>query len=121
MLSAALNIEGEHSEIELSSLYDWLVREDNLRDARIELVPVAVAPETMGALSDTIMVVLGSGSAGAMLARSLSVWLTTRTADIKIKVSTGKGTVQLDAHHVRDPAALIEAINVILEDDDEAA
>jgi hypothetical protein len=78
----ALSVEGDSTGDELRSMYDWLIREDELQGAKFQFAAAGVREGTMGAVSDAIVVALGSGSAGAVLARSLSVWLSTRGSDI---------------------------------------
>ncbi|GAA2165045.1 effector-associated constant component EACC1 [Actinomadura napierensis] len=71
----------------LQSLFDWLRREDEFR-GRLLLEPSGggVGGE-MGGLLDVLTIALGSGGAGAVLARSLSTWLTNRHANVKVTVS----------------------------------
>ncbi|GHE98970.1 hypothetical protein GCM10014715_63950 [Streptomyces spiralis] len=101
----------------LQSLYDWLRLEDEFR-GRLRLAPSA--PGTggeMGGLLDVLTIALGSGGAGAVLARSLSTWLTHRHADVKVTVKGPDGrSVEVDAHLVRgDVPGLIREITRLVD------
>jgi cytidylate kinase len=67
----------------------------------------------MGALSDVLIVALGSGGAGVVLARSLSLWIQHRTADLKVTLKGPAGTVELEGRRIRDPEAVIEALREV--------
>ncbi|MGW0004084.1 effector-associated constant component EACC1 [Nocardia grenadensis] len=95
------------SAAEVRSLFRWLQREEDLPNPAF--TPAAPGPEDMGGLSDALVVVLGSGT-GVVLARSLSVWVRHRTADVKVTIRGQKGTVELDGKRVRDPLAVVEAL-----------
>ncbi|MFF3699000.1 hypothetical protein [Streptomyces sp. NPDC002221] len=88
----------------LSSLHAWLQREDGLR-GRLRLEGSAAFSETseeMGGLLDVLSVAVGSGGAGAVLARSLSTWLSHRHTDLKVNITAPGGrSLEVDAR-VRD-------------------
>ncbi|MES4891898.1 hypothetical protein [Streptomyces sp. NPDC096012] len=85
------------------SLLDWLRHEDELRGRlRLESSSGGSGGE-MGGLFDVLTVAVGSGGAGAVLARSLSTWLAHRHTDVKVTVKSSDGRcVEVDAHRVRD-------------------
>ncbi|OIJ68436.1 hypothetical protein WN71_008435 [Streptomyces mangrovisoli] len=65
-----------------------------------------------------LTVLLGSGGASAVLARSLTVWLQTRRSDVKITVSTPDGnSVTVEATNLR-PEEALPAITRVLDRDD---
>jgi hypothetical protein len=64
----------------------------------------------MGAVSEILLASLGGGSAGAVLANSVSVWLRTRVTQVKVRIEGSQGSVEVEAGNVRDPAALITRI-----------
>ena len=68
----------------------------------------------MGALSDVLVVALGSGGMGAALAGSLSVWLRTRVNDLSLRVRTKQGEVELTASTTKNAEELIEAITTLV-------
>ncbi|MEU9239388.1 hypothetical protein [Streptomyces shenzhenensis] len=87
----------------LQSLLDWLRLEDELRGRlRLESSGSGTGGE-MGGLLDVLTIAMGSGGAGAVLARSLSTWLTHRHADVKVTVRRPDGrSVEVDAHLLQD-------------------
>jgi hypothetical protein len=97
-------------ERELRSLRKWLVDEPGLRGWRITLANPELAPGDMGAISDVLVVALGSGGAGAALVASLSAWLQTRVTTVKMRMRSDAGEVEIEATTARDPAALVERL-----------
>ncbi|MWK38297.1 hypothetical protein GEV43_32495 [Actinomadura sp. J1-007] len=72
----------------------------------------------MGAAFDGLAVALGSGGVGAVLARSLSVWLRHRTADVRVKVTRPDGgSVEVTVERARDPEAVIEDVRRLTGED----
>ena len=67
-VSAGPDVE---TETHLVALRDWLAAEEALR-GRVELLARTPQPGQMGAALDVLAVALGSGGAGAVLARSVS-------------------------------------------------
>ena len=102
-------------EITLRSLLDWLRHEDELR-GQVVLEQVAPRSGEMGGLADALVVALGSGGAGAVLARSLSTWLWQRRSDLKLTITAHGRTVELDASRVPDAQALVREIGGLLGD-----
>lgn len=101
-------VTGRDPQAELSSLRDWLAREDQLR-GHVATEQPAVAPDEMGALVDVLSVAVGAGGAVTVLANSISVWLTQRHSDVTIEVTSENGrSVVVDAKRVRDAAGLVE-------------
>jgi Effector Associated Constant Component 1 len=71
----------------------------------------------MGAgVLDLLEVALGSGGAGAVLATSVSSWLSQpRRADVTLTVTAEDGRhIELDARRVRDPAVLLREVQRLL-------
>ncbi len=95
---------------ELQHLYRWLRREEDLPASSINIAPRPPGPEDMGALSDVLVVALGAGGAGAVLANSLSVWILNRKSDLKLRFSGRGGTYELEATRIKDVDAVIEAL-----------
>lgn len=98
------------SGAEIRSLFRWLRRDDDLPGGTVRLEPAAPGPDEMGAVSDVLVVALGSGGLGAVLARSLSVWVQHRTSDLKLTFQGTKGTVELDGKRIKDAVAVVEAM-----------
>lgn len=111
MDDVTINVSGAHdSGAEIRSLLRWLRRDDDLPGTAVRLMPATPGPEEMGAVGDALVVALGSGGVGAVLARSLSVWVQHRTSDLKLTFHGKKGTVQLDGKRIKDPVAVVEAL-----------
>lgn len=110
---------GVETDAHLVSLRDWLAAEDALR-GRVELPARPPQPGQMGAALDVLAVALGSGGAGAVLARSLSTWLVQRRTDITVHVSRGDGQdVTVEVRRASDPQAVIGAVGQLLEGGEE--
>ena len=68
----------------------------------------------MGAVSDVLVVALGSGGTGAVLAGALAMWLRTRVNDLTIHIRTANGDLEYKAHSSKDPNDLISAIRTLV-------
>ncbi|MET8873181.1 hypothetical protein [Nocardia sp. NPDC004604] len=89
---------------ELTSLWQWLVAEDELR-GRIQVVDSVPEPGTLGAITDTLIVAVGTGGAATVAVRALSsaliVWLQHRSGDVSVKVARSDGsTLEYSATNV---------------------
>jgi membrane-associated two-gene conflict system component 1 (EACC1) len=102
----------------LKNLQDWLLNEPALLDCRVSRPPAIPEPGQMGAVSEVLVVALGSGGSGAALAGSLSVWLSTRVNDMTLKIRTQKGEVNFHARSTKDAKELIEAITPLISETD---
>ncbi|MFE9534710.1 hypothetical protein [Streptomyces sp. NPDC006691] len=96
----------------LMSLHDWLRHEDELRGRVSWEASREGTDGEMGGVLDVLGIALGSGGAGAVLARSLSTWLTHRHIDVKMTVTASDGrSVELDAHLLQgDVQALVREV-----------
>lgn len=109
------------AEAELRSLRGWLSVEEGLGDSRIDIARRPIAGNEMGAVVDVLFVTLGAGGAGAVLARSVSTWLQTRGTDIKIKIKTDKGAVEIDARRIRATPSVLRDIALLVERSDDSS
>jgi hypothetical protein len=101
----------------LQALLDWLRQEDELR-GRLHLEPASDGhDDQMGGLFEVLTIAMGSGGAGAVLARSLSTWLTHRHTDVKVTVKGPDGrSVEVDAHLLQeDVPGLMREIRQLVE------
>jgi hypothetical protein len=100
-------LESQDPVEELSSLYDWLSRDDAFR-GRVRMSRAAPKPDEMGAVVDVLLIALGAGGAGTVLAGSLSTWITSRRSTVRLRLRYGKGReVEIDADRVKDPGAFL--------------
>jgi hypothetical protein len=86
---------------EIVSLGEWLRGERALAGA-VRAVPRQPAETELGGGLELLAVALGSGGAGATLAKSLITWLQTRRSGVKITVTTRSGSVTLEASQVKE-------------------
>jgi hypothetical protein len=110
-----LGIAGPDAEDALRDLNGWLANEDDLR-GRLELRRKPISPGQLGGVLDVLAVTLSSGGAGAVLATSLTTWLTQRRADVSVTV-TGPDDrkVTVDVHRAADPAEIIREVGKLAE------
>jgi hypothetical protein len=106
---------GQYSDEELRSLHEWLCDETSIGPGRVKYDGIDTGPQQMGAVSDTLIVVLGSGGAGAVLARSVDTWLRQRTTDVKLKITQKGRSLEVSAGKVRNVDRFIESIDRLLD------
>jgi hypothetical protein len=117
-MNVELTVGGPGSLDELKNLEDWLLDDPELAGCPVTRPAGSPAPGEMGALSDVLVVALGSGGAGATLAGSLSVWLRTRVGDVTLRVRTPQGEAELTARNARDAEALVASVSSLLSGSD---
>ncbi|MFI9201189.1 hypothetical protein [Streptomyces sp. NPDC053048] len=105
-----ITVESGQGEADLRSLEEWLLRSRGLRRTPITRPAPVIRPDDMGAVSDILMVSLGAGGAGAVLANAVSVWLQNRVTHVKVRIESPRGSVDVEAGNIRNPAALIMRI-----------
>ncbi|WP_086825751.1 hypothetical protein [Allokutzneria sp. NRRL B-24872] len=77
---------------ELRSLLGWLLREDDLETPR--LAPAVPAEGEMGALADTILLLV-SANGMAVLRSAVKTWLRQRRANVEVTIRTPDGETSL--------------------------
>lgn len=103
-------VNGDDNRVALESLFDWLRHEDVLR-GHLQFRPSTAPPGAMGVVDEALIVMLGSGGAASILARSLTEWVKQRTSDVRLTLTRPDGeTISVDARRIRDPAALIDTV-----------
>lgn len=106
----ALAVHGAEAEQHMRLLYDWLTLEDELR-GRLRLRSLPVVEGEMGGVLDVLTVALGAGGTGALIARSVSTWLSQRRADVTVTVKAPDGReVTIDVQRSQDPLAIIREV-----------
>ncbi len=71
----------------------------------------------MGGAGEALVVAVGSGGMGAVLAGALSTWISQRRSDVKLTVTREDGrTIELDAKRV-DPRVVIQEVRRLLDID----
>ena len=117
-MDVELTVRGHGYFEELKSLQDWLLDDPELAGCPVTRPAAAPGPCEMGALSDVLVVALGSGGAGTALASSLVVWLRTRVGDITLRVRTPAGEAELTARNAKDTEAVIASFASLLSGSD---
>jgi hypothetical protein len=96
-INIATFTDDKSSDLELRSLQDWLLHE-RPRPGRVGRADKPAKRGEMGAASDALQVALASGGALTVLAGAVSTWLSTRSQNVKVKVTRPDGeTLDLDA------------------------
>lgn len=117
-MGVTISISGEDHQAELTSLEDWLLADPDLRQCTVSRPAAVPEPGQMGALSDVLVVALGSGGSGAALATALSVWLRTRVQDLTVRLQGPQGTFEFSTRTTQDPRELIAAITPLVSGSD---
>ena len=106
-----LSVEGDEPVEGLAELSDWLHLESELRGL-VSPGDALPGPGALGALSDLLMVAVGSGGTLSVLAASLKVFLAQpRRSDVRIVVtSPDERRVELGAKRVGDVEQLLRQV-----------
>ncbi len=115
-MEAELHIVGDEAPDELADLYRWLTHEREFA-GRVDRLPAPLPETGLGAVTDVVVVALGSGGAGVALAQSLRGWLSTRRRTVSVQVKTDKGEAKVDATNVATEDVL-RVLERILSDGD---
>ena len=114
-MDAQIRITGGTGE-ELAALGEWLGGEDELR-GRIRTVHGPVGDTEPGSVTELLIVALGTGGAGTVLASSLKTWLVTRRTTAKITVESAGRSVTLNIQTAGEVGPLLEQILKVGDDD----
>jgi Effector Associated Constant Component 1 len=94
---------------ELAALGEWLGGEGELR-GRVRLCSGPVGDTDLGSIPDLLIVTLGTGGTGKVLASSLITWLQSRRTTARITVESGGRHVTLDIQTAGEVRPLLEQI-----------
>jgi Effector Associated Constant Component 1 len=94
---------------ELAALGEWLGGEGELC-GRVRLCSGPVGDTDPGSIPDLLIVTLGAGGTGKVLASSLITWLQSRRTTARITVESGGRHVTLDIHTAGKVGPLLEQI-----------
>jgi Effector Associated Constant Component 1 len=110
-VSLQLSVKGDEPVGELEELSDWLRQESELRGL-VSPAAVVPGPGELGALSDALVVAVGSGGTLSVLAASLKMFLAQpRRSDVRIVVTAPDGRrVELDAKRVSNVEQLLRQL-----------
>jgi Effector Associated Constant Component 1 len=110
-----IQVSGSNDQSETGRLWEWLRRERSLA-GQVRAVQSEPGAGQLGGAVDVLAVTLGSGGAGAVLARSLLAWLQSRRATVAVTVKTDTSVVTVSARDVRSADALRILMQVLPDD-----
>jgi hypothetical protein len=96
---------------DVQALFAWLQRDDEFR-GRVRAVTKPPAPGEMGGAAQMVTVALGSGGAIAVLAATLSAWVTSRRTRITVDLSVGDKIrrFEIDGANAADAQRLFRSV-----------
>lgn len=98
-MDVQIRIVGGDEVTEITDLWAWLRGERDLV-GKVRAAGRAPGATELGGATDVLIVALGSGGTGAVLAQSLTTWLRTRRSDVEVSVTTGDTTVTVNAGNI---------------------
>ncbi|MBO3752422.1 hypothetical protein J5X84_40735 [Streptosporangiaceae bacterium NEAU-GS5] len=111
-------MEGEISVAgdEAGNLLEWL-RQERALAGKVRKVSVPNGRAELSGITDVLMVALGSSGVGAVLARSLMAYLSSRTRSVDLTVKTKNGSAEINTRNL-DADETLRLLDRILRDDD---
>jgi hypothetical protein len=109
MVDAQIRITGAREVEDYLALANILSTERELA-GRVTTVPAPTGPNDLGAGIQMITVALSSGGVGAVLGQVITEFLRNRRSDIKVIVTRGDQSVEVDAKRVGDARAVLERV-----------
>jgi hypothetical protein len=97
------------------SLRSWLVDRDELR-GKVRLAAAVPPPGRLGAVVDTLEVVLGAGGAASVLASAVVSWVRQQRSDIRLTLTRRDGDkAELVANRMRamDASELLSVVSAL--------
>lgn len=94
-MEATIRMSGDNEVDEFASLFQWLQTERDLQ-GKVQTIRNRPRGGELGGAFDAISVALSPGGAGVALAGVLIVWLRTRRPNIKLTITKGDCTVNID-------------------------
>ncbi|MEU4743460.1 hypothetical protein AB0G02_23760 [Actinosynnema sp. NPDC023658] len=116
-MDVLIAVSGGDEVDELADIWSWLRTQRELAGA-VRGIRSEPGETDLGGAVDVLVVALGTGGAGAVLAQSLTAWLRTRKPSISITVKTKSGTTTVDARNL-DANDVLPLLDRTLDADDE--
>lgn len=95
-------------EADAAELLDWLTGERELR-GRVRFDDAPSSPEHMSATSDVLTALIGSGGV-AVLLNSITEWLKSRRANVRVEITSGDRTISLSADGLKGDQDSVRAL-----------
>ncbi|MFE2218074.1 hypothetical protein ACFW93_39930 [Streptomyces canus] len=93
---------GERPSAEILSLRQALLSDPDLRSIDVETAPAASREGAMSSASELLVIAFGAGGMGATVVQALCAWLSGRRRDVRLVVSRGERSVEIDVARARD-------------------
>jgi len=93
---------GERPSGEALSLSKALLSDPDLRSVEVRGIPQASSPGSMSSAGDVLLIAFGAGGIGATVVQTLCTWLAGRRRDVRLSVTQGDRTVEIDVTRARD-------------------
>ncbi|MEV4314292.1 hypothetical protein [Actinocrispum sp. NPDC049592] len=116
-MDVLISVDGGDEVQEFADLWNWLRTQRELVGA-VREVRSEPGETDLGGVADVLMVALGSGGAGVVLAQSLTAWIRTRRPTITLKVKTPTKTIDLTASNI-DAHDVLPLLDQALTENDE--
>ncbi|MGF0174418.1 effector-associated constant component EACC1 [Streptomyces sp. Marseille-Q5077] len=97
----------QQPHVELDDLRDHLVRDRELRPLTVEARPMPSVDGAMSGVYQDLAMVLGAGGVGALV-QALTAWMAGRQRNIRIHVTCGSLSTELEVQQARDHQAAVE-------------
>ncbi|MBB4921959.1 effector-associated constant component EACC1 [Kitasatospora kifunensis] len=110
-------IDGDQTR-ELAALAQWLRRSREFQ-GRVVLAASPPRDGELGGAFELLTVALGSSGMGAALVQMLGSWAQSRRSDVKIHVTIGDRSAEIQVGHTRDLAQAEEAVRRLMAHGDE--
>jgi len=102
-----LEVDGDGDPgADITSLYRFLRTDDDLRTVDVEARAGSAGDGAMGPITDALMLAFGSGGIGVAVVEAVAAWLASRRSNVKVKVTSGGRTVEIDAESTKNPAII---------------
>ncbi|MFI1417533.1 hypothetical protein ACH4VX_05985 [Streptomyces sp. NPDC020731] len=107
-MRVTVGVAGEgRPEAEALSLREALLSDPGLRSVRVQEQTTGAKPGEMGSLEEVVLVLLGAGGVGTILVQSLCNWLAGRRMGVRLVITRGDCTVEVDVPKARDHQEVI--------------
>lgn len=115
-MRAQIRVDGADRIREFAQLTRFLQSQRELGGA-VQPIRGELVDGDLGGAFDVLAVALGSSGAGVALSRALTVWIENLRSDVKVTITWGERSVELDAKRVEDVPGLLREVMSATGDD----